>query len=105
MDNNLLTARNNNFSIASLITSDCCNDENHFYHSMTNPIEPNLPFHNCSTDKITSDYYPNSIQQELPQVVENEQSQQPIKKRENRVKTNLQKQSSTKGQMEGKLYH
>jgi len=103
MDNNPLTPRtSNNFSIASLITSDCCNDENNLYYPMTNPIESNFNFNNCSIDKITNDFYPNSIQQDLHHFhsdtlieTNNEQYHQPIKRRENRSKTNHQKSSTT----------
>ncbi|CAF4725572.1 unnamed protein product, partial [Rotaria sp. Silwood1] len=63
MDNNLLTSRASSFSIASLITSDGCDDENSLYHSLTNSIPTNF-YHNtnnCSIDQITND----SIQQDF----------------------------------------
>jgi len=112
MDNDPLTPRTtSNFSIASLITSDYCNDENNLYHPMTNPIETNFNFNNCSIDKITNDYYPNSTQQDLhpfhsDTLIEtnNEQyqQQQPIKRKENRTKSNLQKSfTTTTEHMEG----
>ncbi len=109
MDNNPLTPRTtSNFSIASLITSDYCNDENNLYNPMTNPIETNFNFNNCSIDKITNDFYPNSIQQDLHHFhsdtlieTNNEQYQQPIKRKENRSKLNLQKTFTTTGHMEG----
>jgi hypothetical protein len=72
MDNNPLTPRASSFSIASLITSDCCDDENSLYHSMTSPIETTNQNHilnfppNPSIEKITNDYYHNNhIQQDL----------------------------------------
>ncbi len=108
MDNNSLIPRTSNFSIASLITTDCCNDENNLYHFMTNPIESNLNFNNCSSDKIANDYYPNSTEQDLHHFhsatlaeTNNEQYQKPIKRRENRSKTNLQKSFTTTGHMKG----
>ena len=68
MDNNPLTPRASSFSIASLITSDCCDDENSLYHSMSSPIGTNNIINfppNPSIEKITNDYYNNHIQQEL----------------------------------------
>src|SRR4051812_10460825 len=71
MDNNPLTPRASSFSIASLITSDCCDDENSLYHSITSPIETNNNTNtinftpNPSIEKITNDYYNNHIQQDL----------------------------------------
>ncbi|CAF3203508.1 unnamed protein product [Rotaria socialis] len=70
MDNNPLTPRASNFSIASLITSDCCDDENSLYHSMTSSIETTNNHHidctpNLSIEKITNDYYNNHINQDL----------------------------------------
>lgn len=111
MDNNLLSPRtNSNFSIASLITTDCCNDENNLYHPMINPIELNFTSNNYSVEKIPSDYYSNSTQQDLHPFhsdtlteTNNEQyqqQQQPIKRR----KINFQKSSTTKKEdMEGLL--
>jgi len=100
MDNNPLTPRATSFSIASLITSDSCDDENALYHSLTNPTESN---HNLN--KITNDYYWNSIQQfRSATLIEtnNEQDQQPITKRENYKQiTNLQKSLTTTHHMEG----
>ena len=69
MDNNPLTPRASSFSIASLITSDCCDDENSLYHSMTSPIGTNnINFNtNLPIEKITNDYYNNHIQQQQQQ--------------------------------------
>jgi hypothetical protein len=71
MDSNPLTPRASSFSIASLITSDCCDDENSLYHSMTSSIETtNINFTpDPSIEKITNDYYNNhhQIQQDLQQ--------------------------------------
>ena len=76
MDNNPLTPRASSFSIASLITSDCCDDENSLYHSLSSPIGSNhqhqhlnllnLPSHS-SFEKIPNEFYPNSIQTDLQQ--------------------------------------
>lgn len=81
MDNNPLTPRASSFSIASLITSDCCDDENSLYHSLSSPIGSNhhhshqqhqhlnllnLPSHS-SFEKISNEFYPNSIQNDLQQ--------------------------------------
>ena len=66
MDNNPLTPRASNFSIASLITSDGCEDENSLYHSLTSPIgtpnTPQIPYTHpsLSIEKITNDYYHSS---------------------------------------------
>lgn len=66
MDNNPLTPRASNFSIASLITSDGCEDENSLYHSLTSPIGTHntaqIPYTHpsLSIEKITNDYYHNS---------------------------------------------
>jgi hypothetical protein len=65
MDNNPLTPRASSFSIASLITSDCCDDENSLYHSITSPIgtSTNINFTPTSSiEKITNDYYNHNIQ-------------------------------------------
>jgi hypothetical protein len=70
MDNNPLTPRASSFSIASLITSDCCDDENSLYHSMPSPIgttnnNNNIHFNNnLPVEKITNDYYNNHISQQ-----------------------------------------
>jgi hypothetical protein len=79
---------------------------------MTNSIGSNINFNNYSIDKITQDYYPNSIQEDFHQFhsiksieIPNEQHQQQIKKKENRSKTNLRKTQTTKGHMEGSLYY
>jgi hypothetical protein len=105
MNNNLSIPRPNNFSIASLITTDYYNDENTFYHSMTNPIGSNFHFNHYSIDKTTNDCYPIFPQPDLHSPTlsktNNEHYQQQLKKRENRSKTNLQKNSTTKGPMEG----
>ncbi|CAF1215166.1 unnamed protein product [Rotaria magnacalcarata] len=65
MDSNPLTPRASSFSIASLITSEYCDDENSLYHSMTNSIPSNFYSNNCSFNQIQNDTHPNSIQQEL----------------------------------------
>lgn len=72
MDNNPLTPRASSFSIASLITSDCCDDENSLYHSLSSPIGSSnhhvnlltLPS-NSSFEKINHEFYPNPIQTEF----------------------------------------
>ena len=68
MDNNPLTPRASSFSIASLITSDCCDDENSLYHSVNNSVgTTNLNFtSDSSIDKITNEYYTNHHQQQQP---------------------------------------
>jgi hypothetical protein len=72
---------------------------------MTNSIGSNINFNHYSIDKITQDYYPNSIQEDFQQfLTSNEQHQQSIKKKENRSKTNLRKTQTTKGHMEGLSY-
>jgi hypothetical protein len=127
MDNNPLTPRASSFSIASLITSDCCDDENSLYHSMTSPIGTannnnnnnniiNFP-PNPSIEKITNDYYNNHIQQDLHHFrsatlteTNNGQYQQQGTIKENRSTnpkhhhhqiTNLQKSLTTIRNMEG----
>ena len=60
MDNNLLTSRANNFSIASLITAHCYHGEDSSSHSMMNSIEPNFTFNNSAFDQIIN----NNINQE-----------------------------------------
>ncbi|CAF0897493.1 unnamed protein product [Adineta steineri] len=107
MDNNPLTPRASSFSIASLITSDCCEDENILYHSMTNLTESNFNYNNCSIDKSTNDYQQDFQHCQSPTFIEtnNEQYQQEIKKRDNRSMntkqtTNLQKSLTTTRHME-----
>jgi hypothetical protein len=99
-DNNSLTLHTNNFSIASLITSVDYNDENNLYHSMTNSLGSNIYLNHYSIDKITQDYYPNSIQEDFQQFLPSNE-QQPTKKKESRTKTNPRKPQTTKGHMEG----
>ncbi|CAF1111194.1 unnamed protein product [Adineta ricciae] len=82
MDGNPLTPRASNFSIASLITSECGDDEQALYHTMTNSVEPNF-----SMSAYTNDY------------------QQDVKKKDvravnNKQTTNLQKSSLTTRHME-----
>ena len=121
MDNNPLTPRASSFSIASLITSDCCDDENSLYHSLTSSIETtNINFTpDPSIEKITNDYYPNHhIQQDLHHFrsatlteANNGQYQQQGPIKENRSTnhkhhhhhqvTNLQKSLTTIRNMEG----
>ena len=69
MDNNPLTPRASSFSIASLITSDCCDDENSLYHSVNNSIgTTNLNFTaDSSIEKITNEYYTNHHHQQQQQ--------------------------------------
>jgi hypothetical protein len=90
MDNNPLTPRASSFSIASLITSDCCDDENSFYHSMTSPTGTNINLNDFSTEKIPTDYYPISIEQDFRSSTLTEtnhgQYQQQIKSKDNRSK-------------------
>lgn len=124
MDNNPLTPRASSFSIASLITSDCCDDENSLYHSMSSPIGTtnnnniiNFPS-NPSIEKITNDYYNNHhIQQQdlhhfrtatLTETNNGQYPQTPIKenrstnhKHHNHQVTNLQKSLTTIRNMEG----
>jgi hypothetical protein len=124
MDNNPLTPRASSFSIASLITSDCCDDENSLYHSMTSPIGTtnnnniiNFPS-NPSIEKITNDYYNNNhIQQDhhfrsatLTETNNGQYQQQQGTIKENRSTnhkhhhqqiTNLQKSLTTIRNMEG----
>ena len=63
MDNSPLTPRASSFSIASLITSDGCDDENSLYHSLASPVgtlnHTNINFNNTtpSIEKISNDYY------------------------------------------------
>lgn len=118
MDNNPLTPRASSFSIASLITSDCCDDENSLYHSMTSSIEANNNHNiNCTTtpsiEKITNDYYTNHIQQDLHHYrsatlaeTNNGQYQQQTPIKESRSTnhkqvSNLQKSLTTIRNMEG----
>lgn len=74
MDNNPLTPRASNFSIASLITSDGCDDENSLYHSIhhsptgilaSTPIPMNNP--NLLFEKAQHDIYSVPLQQDLQQ--------------------------------------
>ena len=111
MNSHLLTlGTNNNFSIASLITSDCYNDENHLFHSMTNSIGSNLDFSNYSIDKLTHDYYPSSFQTDPTLFNTSTEQQYPptttttTKKKDNQPKTNHRKRSNTKGHMEGEFH-
>lgn len=123
MDSNPLTPRASSFSIASLITSDCCDDENSLYHSLPSPIGTNHHVNilslapNPSVEKITSDYYPNHIQSDLHHfrsatLTETNngqyQQQQQSTIKENRATnhkhhqvTNLQKSLTTIRNMEG----
>ncbi|CAF0819664.1 unnamed protein product [Rotaria sordida] len=120
MDNNLLTSRASSFSIASLITSDCCDDENSLYHSLTNSIQTNFyptnnnnnNNNNCSIEQITNDNYSNSIQQDFHHFhsatlteTNNGEYQQQIRRRKNRSTNykqikNLQKNLSITQHME-----
>jgi hypothetical protein len=123
MDNNPLTPRASSFSIASLITSDCCDDENSLYHSLTSPIGTNTNHTNIlnlpptpSIEKITNDYYQDHHQQQqqhfrtatLTETNNGQYQQQPTIK-ENRSTnhkhhhqvTNLQKSLTTIRNMEG----
>jgi hypothetical protein len=122
MDNNPLTPRASSFSIASLITSDCCDDENSLYHSLTSPIGTNTNHTNIlnlpptpSIEKITNDYYQDHQQQHfrtatLTETNNGQYQQQPTIK-ENRSTnhkhhhqvTNLQKSLTTIRNMEGWL--
>jgi hypothetical protein len=122
MDSNPLTPRASSFSIASLITSDCCDDENSLYHSMTSSIETtNINFTPTSSiEKITNDYYNNHIQQDhqhfrsatltetnngqYPQqatIKENRSSNHKHHHHHNNQVTNLQKSLTTIRNMEG----
>lgn len=56
MENNPLTLRATSFSIASLITSDCADDEQAMYHTLINSAEPHFTLNHCAMDKATSDY-------------------------------------------------
>lgn len=115
MDNNPLTPRASSFSIASLITSDYCDDENSLYHSMTNPIPSNFYSNHSSIDQISNDNYSNLIQPDLsnfnsPTLSEtnNGQYQQQVRKRKHRSTNckqikNLEKPSSATRRMEGLL--
>ncbi len=122
MDNNPLTPRASSFSIASLITSDCCDDENSLYHSLPSPIETTNPNTNLihlpanpSIEKLTNDYYNNHpIQSDHQQFrsatlteTNNGQYQQQGTNRSTNHKhhhqqvTNLQKSLTTIRNMEG----
>lgn len=115
MDNNPLTPRASSFSIASLITSDCCDDENSLYHSMTNSNQSNFYFNNsCSIDQIPNDNNLNSIQHDplhnlrsaTLAETNNEQYQQQIKRRKTRPTNykqikHTQKTPSTTRHIEG----
>lgn len=80
-------------SIASLIL---LNNENNFDYSMTNPIESNFNLTNFSIEKLSNDYFPNILQQDLlqfsstPTLIETNQEQYStqIKKKESRTKKN-----------------
>lgn len=108
MDNNPLTPRASNFSIASLITSDCCDDENSLYHSMTSPIESNSinnnhtnsHLSNLLTNKSSShDYYPTDSQQiRTATLTEANHGQY---QQSNKKVTNLQKSLTSIRNMEG----
>ena len=108
MDNNPLTPRASNFSIASLITSDCCDDENSLYHSMTSPIESNSinnnhtnsHLSNLLTNKSSShDYYPTDSQQiRTATLTEANHGQH---QQLNKKVTNLQKSLTSIRNMEG----
>ena len=122
MDNNPLTPRASSFSIASLITSDCCDDENSLYHSLPSPIGTNTNHQSLlnlppppSIEKINSDYYQDQQQQQqhfrlatLTETNNGQYQQQPAIK-ENRSTnhkhhhqvTNLQKSLTTIRNMEG----
>ena len=130
MDNNPLTPRASNFSIASLITSDGCDDENSLYHSINSPIGtlPTTPIHfnhsNLSIEKIPTDFYSNSLQTDsqshyrsattLTETNNGQSSQQSSVTRETRSNqaktshpqaTNLQKSLTSIRNMEGKTYY
>jgi hypothetical protein len=79
MDNNPLTPRASSFSIASLITSDSCDDENALYHSLQQ-------FRSATLIETN-----------------NGQDQQPRENRSTNYKqiTNLQKSLTTTHHMEG----
>ena len=97
MDNNPLTPRANNFSIASLMTSDYCDDENNFYHSLASPTEPHLNLADSSVENPIEPSYPTSSR--LTETnTEQYPTQQAIK--ENRSTTH-QKQSAKLRHMEG----
>lgn len=110
MDNNPLTPRASNFSIASLITSDCCDDENSLYHSITSPIESNSinnnqtnsNLSNLLTNKSSShDYYPTDSQQiRTTTLTEANHGQY---QQSNKKVTNLQKSLTSIRNMEGSL--
>jgi hypothetical protein len=121
MDSNPLTPRASSFSIASLITSDCCDDENSLYHSLTSPIGTNnnnnpnilnLP-PTPSIEKITNDYYQeHHFRSATLTETNNGQYQQQATIKENRSTnhkhhhqvTNLQKSLTTIRNMEGWLF-
>lgn len=88
-----MTPRASNFSIASLITSECCDDENSLYHSLNNPLDlvahpPPLPLVYPSNE-----FYSSTPTETI---------------KENRSKTsqvtNLQKSLTTIRNMEGKSF-
>ena len=83
MDGNPLTPRASNFSIASLITSECGDDEQALYHTMTNSVEPNFSMNTCTND------YQQDAKKKDGRAVNNKQT------------TNIQKSSSTTRHMEG----
>jgi hypothetical protein len=97
MDNNPLTPRANNFSIASLMTTDYCDEENHFYHSLASPTEPHLNLTDLSAEKPTESPYPTSSR-----LIETNTEQYPTQQaiKENRSTTH-QKQSAKLRHMEG----
>ncbi|UJR33344.1 hypothetical protein I4U23_020793 [Adineta vaga] len=96
MDNNPLTPRASSFSIASLITSEYCDDEQVIYHTMTNSLEPNFNMNTCPMEKVTND-----CRQDLHPA----NNEQDLKKKDNRSMnnkqiTNLQKSLVTTNHME-----